>query len=116
MPERVVLTCSKCGHDIEEDPMLGDKQGAIREIVHGGTTWRITLCTKCAEPLWELYWDYVDVVKPGGTAYGPEVLKYLPRVVDEVNPLQRASSAGDARVVDEQDGKAVNPPQFSGEG
>lgn len=96
MPVREVLVCSKCGATIEEDPMLGDKQGAIREIVHGGTTWRITLCTKCAQPLWDLYRDYVDEVVPGGTAHGSEVFKYLPRVAED------------------QDGKAVDPPTFTG--
>lgn len=96
MPVREVLVCSKCGAQIEEDPMLGDKQGAVRQVVHGGTTWRITLCAKCARPLWDLYWDYVDEVLPGGTAHGPDVFKYLPRA-------------------DEPDG-VVKPPMFSGEG
>lgn len=96
MPVREVPVCAKCGSDIEPDPLLGDRQGGLREIVHGGTTWLITLCTKCAQPLWDLYWEFVELVKPGGTAVGSEALKYLPRIVD-----------------DEQDGAHVVPPAFS---
>ena len=97
MPVRKVPVCAKCGSDIEPDPLLGDKQGGLLEIVHMGTTWQLTLCTKCAAPLWDLYWEFVELVKPGGTAIGSEALKYLPRIADE------------------QDGKAVAPPQFSEE-
>ncbi len=99
MPVREVPVCAKCGSDIEEDPLLGDRQGGLREIVHPGTTWRITLCTKCVTPLFELYEEFVELVKPGGTAVGAEVLKFLPRVI----------------VDDEQDGAAIQPPRFSEE-
>lgn len=98
MPVREIPVCAKCGSDIEEDPLLGDRQGGVREIVHPGTTWRITLCTKCLEPMFELYEEFVELMKPGGTAKGAEVLKFLPRIVD-----------------DEVDGNVVRPPQFSNE-
>lgn len=98
MPVREVPVCAKCGSDIEEDPLLGDRQGGVREIKHMGTTWRITLCAKDAKPLFDLYEDYIEGgVIPGGTAVGSDALKYLPRVTDGV------------------DGKGVTPPTFSGE-
>ena len=83
MPEKVVLVCSKCKTIIEEDPMLGDKQGGRVQIVMGADTWELVLCAKHKQPLYDLYGDYVE--------------KYLPRIADE------------------QDGKAVAPPQFSEE-
>lgn len=99
MPVREIPVCAKCGSDIDEDPLLGDRQGGVREIRHMGTTWRITLCVACTRPLFELYEEFVELVQPGGTAVGSDVLKYLPRIVD-----------------DGQDGKAVGRPTFSEEG
>lgn len=83
MPKREVLICSKCGSDIKEDPQLGDRQGCVRQIVHGATTWKITLCTKCAQPMWDLYEEFVEEFIPGGTALGAETLKFLPRIADD---------------------------------
>lgn len=80
MPKREVLTCAKCAADIEEDPAMGDRQGCVRRIEHGATTWVITLCARCAKPLWDLYRDYVEEILPGGTAVGAETLRYLPVV------------------------------------
>jgi hypothetical protein len=95
MPIREVLECSKCGRVIEPEPPLGDRQGCLRRIVHGATTWQIALCSTCVKPLWDLYREYVDVVLPEGTAVGPDKLMYLPRAdADEV---------------------AVKPPTFSEE-
>ncbi len=96
MPVREVLDCSKCGATIEEDPLLGDRQGGRVQIVHGAYTQELVLCTKCKEPLFDLYEEYVERVLPGGTAVGAETLRYLPRIVeDPVKP---------------------GVPQFSGEG
>jgi hypothetical protein len=83
MAVREVLICAKCGSEIEEDPLLGDRQGGVREIRHMGTTWRITLCVKDAAPLFELYEEFVEMVIPGGTAIGADALKYLPRITDD---------------------------------
>lgn len=83
MPTREVLVCSKCGSTIEEDPMLGDRQGSRVRIVHGAYTWNLVLCTKCKQPLFDAYEQYVDEVLPGGTATGVEALKYLPRLEKE---------------------------------
>lgn len=96
MPVREVLVCSKCGATIQEDPLLGDKQGGRKQIVHGANTWELVLCTKCLQPLYDLYEEFVEKVLPGGTAKAAEAIKYLPRVVDEA--------------------PAVAPPTFSGEG
>lgn len=90
-----VLVCDKCASDIEEDPLLGDRQGGKREIRHMGTTWRITLCTKCAQPLWDLYREFVESVIPGGTAVGADALKYLPRVGDTASKPGQPTFSGE---------------------
>jgi len=97
MAVKEVLVCAKCGADIEEDPLLGDRQGGKREIRHPGNTWEIVLCTKCAQPLFDLYKEYVELVRPGGTALGADVLKYLPRIIDDgpAKPGQPTFSGGD---------------------
>jgi len=89
------MVCSKCGVTIDDDPMLGDKQGGRVHIVMPGFTWDLVLCTKHKQPLYDLYEDCVDRVIPGGTAVGADTIRYLPRVTDS------------------EDG--VQPPQFSGE-
>jgi len=93
VPEKVVLVCSKCKTIIEEDPMLGDKQGGRVQIVMGADTWELVLGTKHKQPLYDLYGDYVEKYLPGGTATGAETIRYLPRVAD--------------------DEAAVEPPRFS---
>lgn len=83
MPTREVLVCSVHKTTIEEDPLLGDKQGGRVNIVMGAVTWELILCTRCKMQLFDLYGEHAEQVVPGGTAVGVETLKYLPRVVTD---------------------------------
>lgn len=78
MPIENRLICSKCGAEIVKQLELGDKQGCLTRIVHGATTWQLILCADCKKPLWDLYWQYVELVVPEGTAPAAEKLDYLP--------------------------------------
>lgn len=94
MPVVEVPKCAKCGKVVEKDLELGDKQGCLRRIVHGATTWQLVLCSDCVKPLWELYGPYVEVVLPEGTMQGMDKLDYLPRA-------------------DESPGSPPGPPSFT---
>lgn len=78
MPIVEKLVCSKCGQEVLPEPELGDRQGCLRRIVHGATTWQLVLCSECVKPLFELYENCADVVLPEGTAQGIDKLDYLP--------------------------------------
>lgn len=90
MPES---SCSKCKQPIVAQPELGDRQGGVREVVHMATTWRITLCSTCVAPLFELYILHVEEVLMQGTAQGREKFQYLPRAreTEEAPPTSGAS-------------------------
>jgi len=70
--------CSICGEEVKPNLALGDRQGGLRRIVHGATTWQLVLCEEHVKPLFELYEQYVDLVLPEGTAQGIDKLDHLP--------------------------------------
>ncbi len=78
MPITEKPSCAKCGSDILPQPELGDRQGCLMHIKGAAETWALWLCAACKEPLYELYFPFVEVFLPEGTVTGKGKMDYLP--------------------------------------